>query len=144
MSVPALAFPASGCLAGCPPPGFQSAIRAFLASCLPFFFSILNIGTGSFSPFCRSRVPCRLALCAKKPPPGPLCFHRIGPCCKSTRGFTAGACFAIPLFCFNQPVFAVFAAVYDVRMICFRIGVNEEVVAQKVHLQHCFFTVHRF
>lgn len=45
---------------------------------------------------------------------------------------------------FNQPVFTIFPTVYDAGTIGFSIFKDEEVVSQHVHLQDCFFAVHRF
>ena len=45
---------------------------------------------------------------------------------------------------FNQSVFTVSTFVYDVCTIGFRIGEDEEIVAEHVHLENGFLLIHRF
>ena len=45
---------------------------------------------------------------------------------------------------FNQSVFTVSTFVYDVCTIGFRIGEDEEIVAEHVHLENGFILIHRF
>ncbi len=45
---------------------------------------------------------------------------------------------------FNQSVFTVSTFVYDVCTIGFRVGKDEEIMAEHVHLENGFILIHRF